>query len=111
VYEIVSPAVDSKADAVDSALAPYIGSYSDFPWYGETIFFSWGGELAAVSLPTMTPIKDMDRYRKTGTHEYRRVRKDDTLAETIVFEMGTNGRATAYRVHSNVWRRMETSQD
>lgn len=107
MYEIVSPAVDSKSDASDSAVAQYIGSYSEFPWYGETIFFSWGGGLASVSLPTMTPIKDMDRYRKMGEHEFRRIRKDDTLAETIVFEMGPSGRAKAYRIHSNFWPRME----
>ena len=108
IYEIVAPAASAKEEgSVEPSLAPYLGSYSDFPWDGETIFVSWGGELAAISAPSMNPIRDMDRYRKTGEHQFRRVRKDDTLAETITFEIGPNGRATGYRVHSNVWPRME----
>jgi hypothetical protein len=92
---------------VEASLAPYAGSYSDFPWDGETIFFSWGGELASASVPSMNPIRDMDRYKKTGPHQFRRIRKDDTLAETITFEIGADGRATGVRVHSNVWPRLE----
>ena len=107
LYEIFSPVADSKSDASDAAVAKYIGSYSDYPWWGETLFFSWGGELASIGLPTMDPMKEMDRYKKTGDHEFRRIRKDDSLAETIVFEMGPDGRAKAYRVHSNVWPRLE----
>ena len=39
-------------------------------------------DLGMVSLPTMDPVKDMDKLRKTGEHTFRRVRKDDTLGET-----------------------------
>ena len=103
LYEIVGPA---KADSVPSAdLAPYLGSYDDFPWGGETLFFSWGGDLAAISLPTMTPTRDLERYRKTGEHQFRRILKDDSLGETVTFEV-TEGRATSYRVHSNSSPRM-----
>ena len=105
LYEIVSPAKGTTAPA--AALAPYLGSFSSFPWSGETLFFSWGGDLAAVDLPTMNPIKDLRRYRKTGVHEFRRIRKDETLGESITFEVGPDGRARGFRVHSNVWPRLE----
>lgn len=103
LFDILSPAKTSGA--ADPSLAPYLGSFSNFPWWGETFFFSWGGELASIDLPGMKPVKEMDRYRKTGQHEFRRVRKDDTLGETVVFEIGPDGRAKSYRVHSNVWTR------
>ena len=107
LYQIVSAAKSSDAVAVPPALAPYLGSYDNFPWSGETIFVSWGGELAAIDLPTMDPMKGLVRYRRSGTHEFRRIRKDGSLGETITFEVGPNGRATSYRVHSNVWPRLE----
>jgi CubicO group peptidase (beta-lactamase class C family) len=100
LYDIVAPALSSKTES-DNSVAPYTGSYDDFPWGGETLFFSWGGELASVSLPTMTPVKDMDRFRRTGTHTFRRIRKDNTHAEEVVFTMGPDGRAKSVTVHSN----------
>ena len=107
LYQMVKPAAGD--DVPSPALAPYLGSFSDFPWSGETFFFSWGGELASISLPTMDPVKEMDRYRKTGPHEFRRVRKDDSLGETTTFTVGPDGRATSYRVHSNSYPRMEST--
>jgi hypothetical protein len=43
----------------------------------------------------------MEKLRRTGEHTFRRVRKDDALGETFVFEMGPDGRATKYWQHSN----------
>ena len=111
LYQIVSAAKTGDAVSAPPSLAPYLGSYDNFPWSGETIFVSWGGELAAIDLPTMDPMKGLDRYRKSGPHEFRRVRKDGSLGETITFEVGPNGRATSYRVHSNVWPRLEKSDE
>ncbi len=109
LYDIVAPAINAHSDtAADSSLTPFLGSYDESPWNGESIFFSWGGELASVSLPTMTPIKDMERYRKTGANTFRRIRKDNTLGEEAVFEMGPDGRATRVTIHSNSSRRMES---
>jgi hypothetical protein len=39
--------------------------------------------------------------RVDGDHTFRRVRKDDTLGETIVFEMGPDGRAVRFWQHDN----------
>jgi len=104
LHGIVAPVLKGKPPATPpdpAALAPYLGAYDDFPWGGETLVFAWGSDLGMVSLPTMTPVKDMDKLRKTGAHTFRRLRKDDTLGETIEFEMGPDGRATKYWQHSN----------
>ncbi len=57
-------------------------------------------------LPGMEPVKKMERFRKTGEHRFRRIRKDDTLGEEVVFEMGPDGRATRFTQHSNHLRRV-----
>jgi CubicO group peptidase (beta-lactamase class C family) len=110
IHAIVAPTIKEKPDPAPAAaagLAPYLGSYDEFPWGGETIVFAWGDDLGAVSLPTMEPIKEMDRLRRTGEHTFRRVRKDDALGETIVFELGPDGRATRYWQHSNAYPRLK----
>lgn len=107
IYDIVSPAIDNTKGVASTDLTPFVGSFDESPWSGETLYFSWGGELASVGLPTTTPLKEMDRYRKTGPNTFRRIRKDNTLGEETVFEIGPNGRATRATVHSNSFRRME----
>ena len=105
---IVAPALKGKPknEASTTKLAPYLGTYDDFPWGGETIVFAWGDDLGMVSLPTMEPVKEMDKFRRTGDHTFRRVRKDDTLGETVRFEIGPDGRATKYWQHSNPSQRI-----
>ena len=100
---IVGPTLEkeAKTPAPAARFAPYLGTFDDYPWGGETIVFAWGDDLGMVSVPTMEPAKDMDRLRRTGEHTFRRVRKDDTLGEAIVFEIGPDGRATRYWQHSN----------
>ena len=104
IHALVAPTIKDKpaeAPAGAAALAPYLGAYDDFPWGGETLVFAWGEDLGMVSLPTMDPAKDLEKLRRTGAHTFRRVRKDDTLGETVVFEIGPDGRATKYWQHSN----------
>jgi CubicO group peptidase (beta-lactamase class C family) len=112
MYEIVAPAVRDavkdagKAKAPDASLARYAGTYDVQPWAGESVVFPWGEGLGMLELPTMDPIGDMDRLKKTGEHRFRRVRKDDSLAEEVVFEMGSDGRAKAFLQHSNRYPRV-----
>jgi hypothetical protein len=89
------------------SLDAYTGSYDAFPWGGETIIVAWGDGLAAVDVPNNEPMTDLDRYRKTGEHTFRRVRTDGTLGEELKFELGPDGRAARLWVHSNPYPRMK----
>ena len=109
IYKIVAPNIESDAKPA-SDLTAYIGSYDEFPWGGETIIVPWGDELAAVSVPTMEPVKDMERLQKVGEHKFRRVRDDGTLGETITFEIGPDGRATKFWQFSNPSPRMKDTR-
>lgn len=50
-------------------------------------------------------MKGLVKLRKVAEHTSRRVRPDDTLAEPLVFELGTDGKATRYLRHSNWYDR------
>ena len=107
LYDIVSPAIASKSDAAaDASLAPFLGSYNGVPWGGEKMFFEWGGQLALVELPDITPMKELERFQRTGPNTFRRIRKDSTLGEEIVFQIGSDGRATSVTMNSNPKPRM-----
>ena len=108
LYDIVSPSLKkSDADPAAAALAMYAGSYDAFPWDGESIIVVWGDGLATIDLPTMEPMKALERLRKTGEHTFRRVRSDGTLGETYRFEIGPDGKTTKVWSHSNPYPRMK----
>jgi CubicO group peptidase (beta-lactamase class C family) len=110
LYDIVAPAVKTareggKADAPED-LKRYAGAYSVFPWGGEVAVVPWKDGLAMVDIPSDDPVKDMTKLKKTGEHTFRRVRKDDTLGEEIVFEMGADGRPARFTRHNNHYPRV-----
>jgi CubicO group peptidase (beta-lactamase class C family) len=110
LYDIVAPAVKAARDGqkvtLPEDLSRYSGRYSVFPWGGEVAVVPWKDGLAMVDLPSDDPVKDMTRLKKTGEHRFRRVRKDDTLAEEVVFEMGPDGRPTRLKRHNNHYPRV-----
>lgn len=111
LYEIVAPAVRSAAKeldakAADGTLRRYAGTYSAQPWTGEVAVVPAADGLVLLYLPTDEPVKDLIRLKKTGEHTFRRIRKDDTLGEEIVFETGPDGRATRFTRHSNPFERI-----
>ncbi len=110
MYEIVGPAIAAstkepeKAKPVDPTLDAYLGTYGA-SFGGEIAVVRWEDGLATLSLPTMEPVKGLTKLKKVGDHTFRRVRKDEALGETVVFEMGPDGRATRFQWHSNYYPR------
>jgi len=107
LYDIVGPAVRAavkepgKGKTPDADLGRYAGTYSEAPWGGEVAVLPWEDGLAMLDLPTMEPVKELVKLKKTGEHTFRRIRKDESLGEEIVFEMSSDGRPTRYKHHSN----------
>ena len=54
-------------------------------------------------------MRALTKWRKAGTHEFRRVRPDDELGETMRFEMGPDGKATAFWLFSNRYARSRSA--
>jgi hypothetical protein len=113
VREILAPALKAAAKEPGKGKTPmpelrkFAGTYSAAPWGGETFVLPWEEGLAMLSLPSRQPMKDLIRMKKTGDRSFRRIRKDDTLGEEIVFELGPDGKATRFSRHSNWSTRVE----
>jgi hypothetical protein len=114
LYDIVGPALaaaakvtdkDKLPPAPDASLSAYTGTYVSAFSNTETAVFFWEDGLAMLPLPNADPVPAIAKLKKTGDHTFRRVRKDETLGETIAFEMGPDGRALRYVVHSNPYER------
>ena len=60
-----------------------------------------------LELPTMSPMKDLEKLKKTGEHRFRRIRKDKELGEEIVFVMGADGKPERYIQNNNFLRRVK----
>lgn len=113
LYDIVAPQIlaaakePGKAKTPDPALKRYTGTYTAQPWAGEVAVLPWEEGLALLYLPTMDPVKDLVKLKKTGEHAFRRIRENEALGEAVVFEMGPDGRAARFTQHSNVHERMK----
>jgi hypothetical protein len=113
MYEILAPAIKeatkdlkSSASKQDDGLARYTGSYES-GFGGEFAVVEWEEGLAILGLPTLNPMRGLTKLKKVGEHIFRRVRKDDeTLGESIVFEIGPDGRAARLVWHSNRYGRV-----
>jgi CubicO group peptidase (beta-lactamase class C family) len=115
LYDIVGPAIAeaSKRSAQaeqaekppDPGLSAYTGTYTSSFSATETAVVLWQDGLAMLSLPTTDPMAALVRLKKVGDHTFRRVRKDDSLGEPIVFELGSDGKARRYVQHSNPYDR------
>jgi hypothetical protein len=113
LYDIVGPALaaaakekDKAPPVPDPALTAYVGSYASAFSSTETAVFLWEDGIAMLSLPNPDPVPAIAKIKKVGDHTFRRVRKDERLGEPIVFEMGPDGKALRYVLHSNPYDRM-----
>lgn len=82
-------------------LTKFAGNYSAQPWGAEAIVTPWYGDLAVVSVPSTNPDEAMSLLRHVKGNTFRRVRRDKTLGEEVVFETDASGKVTRYRWHSN----------
>jgi CubicO group peptidase (beta-lactamase class C family) len=117
-YEIVGAAIKAAAKPADEAsrtpaspaqknpLEQYTGTYAT-GFAGEVAFFPWEGELAGIGLPSADPMAGLTKWKRAGEHTFRRLRKDETLAESLRFEMGADGRAARFIWHANTYSRVK----
>jgi hypothetical protein len=111
MYDILSPAIKAaakpstgNASQQRDALARYTGTYES-GFAGEVAIVEWEDGLAALSLPTMDPVRGLTKLKKVGDHTFRRIRKDEALGEALVFEVAPDGRAVRMIWNSNQFRR------
>ena len=87
---------DKKKD-----LQEYVRYYSQMPWWGEVFLSTWGGKLVTLDLPSEKPGNSMTFYKHIKGDTFRRIRDNDELGETLVFERDRNGDIIQYKRHGN----------
>jgi CubicO group peptidase (beta-lactamase class C family) len=112
MYRIVAPALKAagkpatnEAGQPPADLARYTGTYES-GFGGEIAIVEWEDGLATLFLPTMEPVKGLTKLKKVGEHTFRRIRKDEALGETLVFEVGPEGQVVRVIWNSNQYRRV-----
>ena len=94
--------VKSKAKNEDEKnFSDYVGYYSSQPWWGEYFISTWNGKLVGLSLPSEKPAEAMTFFKHIEGDTFRRLRKDDELGETLVFERDDNGNVVRMQRHGN----------
>lgn len=93
-------ATDQK-DSVVHNLDDYIGYYSAQPWGSEVYFSTWEGELVMLNLPSDSPTNSMIFFKNIKNDTFRRIRDDDELGETLVFERDKNDQIIQFKRHGN----------
>lgn len=82
-------------------LSEYVGYYSQLPWWGEEFISTWEGKLVSLRLPSDNPGEAMTFYKHVEGDTFRRIRDNDELGETLVFERDGNGKITQMQSHGN----------
>jgi CubicO group peptidase (beta-lactamase class C family) len=96
--KVAAKAKEEKA-AVD--LEAYTGYYNAQPWWGETAILPWQGKLAVFGLPSENPAQSLTLLKHIEGDTFRRLRKDETLGEEVVFERDKTGKVVRMWQHSN----------
>jgi CubicO group peptidase (beta-lactamase class C family) len=92
---------EKRPKSIDIDLTQYTGLYNAQPYNGEKRILPWYGNLAVIDLPSSNPLEDMMLLQHVKGDVFRKIRRDDTLGEEIVFERDKAGKVSRMWLHSN----------
>jgi CubicO group peptidase (beta-lactamase class C family) len=92
---------ENKEEKAAVDLEAYSGRYDAQPWGGETAVLPWQGKLVMFGLPSENPADGMTLLKHIEGDTFRRLRKDETLGEEVVFERDEEGNVVRMWRHSN----------
>ena len=104
IGSILGKVKNSKKDTSsekEKNLQEYVGYYSQMPWWGETFISTWDGKLVSLGLPSEKPGDSMTFYKHIEGDTFQRIRDNNNLGETLVFERDNNGNIIRYKRHGN----------
>lgn len=103
----------NKSEKIDKDASPdfspddYVGFYNQQPWQSESYIASWGDKLAILYLPADSPDNSMRLYQFVDVDTFKRIRSDDELGETLIFERDESGKVFRFKTHGNYSQRIE----
>ena len=112
ILKTISPAL-KKAEKPSEVEIPdysmYEGNYESRPWGGEVAIRQAGDHLVAITLPSDDLKKATKKLKHVEGHKFVRLTDEDEPRESVVFELGDNGKARRYLQHSNYRNRIEST--
>jgi CubicO group peptidase (beta-lactamase class C family) len=106
ILDKVKPTKDEDSEEMKN-LQEYAGYYSPMPWASEVYISSWEGKLVELNLPTEDPGKAMTLYKHIEGDTFRRIRDDDELGESLIFERDKSGNIIRYSNHGNYYKKIK----
>lgn len=97
----VKPTKKEKSSEEKKNLQEYVGYYSNIPWGAEEFISTWNGKLVSLGLPSENPGNAMTFYKHIEGDTFRRIRSNEELGETLVFERDKNGNIIQCKSHGN----------
>ncbi len=97
----------APADTVGD-FSSYEGTYTSQPWGGETAVRQWGEQLVMLSLPSDDLASSITRLNHVEDDIFVRVTDDGKEREQVHFEIGTDGKADSYIVHTSRATRLKS---
>ncbi|MHB8054992.1 MAG: serine hydrolase domain-containing protein [Candidatus Aminicenantales bacterium] len=97
VAQAVAEALGSPGTAKqpDPSLKKYEGTYSSYPWGGESAILIWKDDLAIVNLPTTNPLEELAILKRIDGNRFRAIGSDgEPAAEETIFEVDGSGQVT-----------------
>jgi hypothetical protein len=91
----------TRKDSVTHNLEDYTGYYSEQTWSSEVYASTWEGKLVLLDLPSDTPANSMTFFKHIKDDTFRRIRDDEELGETLVFERDDDGQIIRFKRHDN----------
>ena len=96
---------DNKVE--NKNLQEFVGYYSPMPWWSEKYISTWEDKLVSLVLPSEKPGESMIFYKHIEGDTFRRIRDDEELGETLVFERDKNGKIIHYKQHGNYSKKID----
>lgn len=112
IQAILKKAKEAAKEQSDKDAAPgkeleeYMGHYNTMPWSSELYVSVWYGKLVTIGFPSDSPADAMTLYKHIKGDTFRRIRDDDKLGETLVFERNDAGQITRFKSHNNYYSKM-----
>lgn len=106
IMKKVKPQKDEN-ETVAYNLTDYVGFYNQQPWWSEMYIGTWQGKLVSLDLPTDSPGNSMTFYKHIEGDVFKRIRDDDTLGETLVFERDSDGKVLRVNSHGNYSKKIK----
>ncbi|WP_165499079.1 serine hydrolase [Gramella sp. KN1008] len=97
----VESSKENESVETEKDLSEYAGYFSAQPWWSEAYVSPWGSKLVLLSLPSDNPQEDLTFYKHIEGDTFRRIRDDQELGETLVFERDESGQIIRFKSHGN----------